>query len=550
MLATESIRTRISTTRGGCLAILLVVVSPNVSQAQEERAEPWPPEALSFFEQRIRPVLAEQCLSCHGERKQTSGLRLDSRSAILEGGFIEGPTVYLDEPAASPFLAVLRHDSELKMPPEQKLPDEVIGDLERWVRMGMPWPDDATIPTPEDVADASATHWAFQPIDAPTPPEVSDPGWVATPVDAFLRARLDEAGIVPSPQADRRTLLRRVTFDLIGLPPTPEEVEAFLSDPKPDDEAFAEVVDRLLASPQYGERWGRHWLDVARYADTKGYVFTEERRYPYAYTYRDYVVRSFNEDKPFDRLILEQLAADQLDLPPGDPALAAMGFLTVGQRFLNNANDMIDDRIDVISRGLMGLTVSCARCHDHKYDPIPTADYYSLYGVLNSSTEPDTLPLITELVDSSGADREDFLEQLRDREAAVAKFIQSKRDEINSDFRRRSRLYLEAAHLLRSTDADGPERRRRDDNALDQEARSRGPEDRSDPVPLACVGRLARRIVCRGGGTHPRDAHHRCVVGAESRHHEGAPAPCSAGNLFRGDRAIRPGIFGSVGRVP
>ncbi|WP_152050455.1 PSD1 and planctomycete cytochrome C domain-containing protein [Tautonia marina] len=473
MLATGPFRTWIVTTAGVWLSAVLAVVSPQVSCAQEDRTTDWPPEALSFFEERIRPVLAEQCLSCHGARKQTSGLRLDSRSAILEGGLIEGPAVYLDDPAVSPLLDVLRHDSELKMPPDQKLADEVIGAFERWVQMGMPWPDDATIPTPEVVADASTTHWAFQARTDPAPPEVSDPSWIATPVDAFLRKRLDDEGITPSPSADRRTLLRRVTFDLIGLPPTPDEVEAFLQDPRSDDEAFADVVDRLLANPHYGERWGRHWLDVARYADTKGYVFTEERRYPYAYTYRDYVVRSFNEDKPFDRFILEQLAADQLDLPPGDPALAAMGYLTVGQRFLNNTHDMIDDRIDVISRGLMGLTVSCARCHDHKYDPIPTADYYSLYGVLNSSTEPDTLPLITELVDSKGPERDDFLRQLREREAAIETFLRSKRDEINSDFQRRSRSYLEATHVIQSTGELGSAGRRRDDNAIDREARAR-----------------------------------------------------------------------------
>ncbi|WP_206352385.1 PSD1 and planctomycete cytochrome C domain-containing protein, partial [Tautonia rosea] len=458
------------------LGISIVVVAPRVSEAREEGTADWPPEALRFFEERIRPVLAEQCLSCHGAQKESSGLRLDSRSAILAGGFIEGPSVYLDEPEASPLLDVLQYNSELKMPPDGKLPDEVIADLERWVRLGMPWPNDATIPTPEDLLDASTSHWAFQAIAEPSPPEVSDPSWVGTDIDSFIRKKLDEAGIAPSPEADRRTLIRRVSFDLTGLPPTPQEVEAFLQDARSDDEAFAEVVDRLLASPHYGERWGRHWLDVARYADTKGYVFTEERRYPYAYTYRDYVVRSFNEDKPFDRFILEQLAADQLDLPPGDPALAAMGFLTVGQRFLNNINDVIDDRIDVISRGLMGLTVSCARCHDHKYDPIPTADYYSLYGVLNSSTEPDTLPLITELVDSSGPERDDFLEKLQEREASVTAFLRSKRDEINSDFRQRFRTYLEATHVLQSTSesgTDGGDRRRRDGSALDREARAR-----------------------------------------------------------------------------
>jgi hypothetical protein len=350
------------------------------------------------------------------------------------------------------------------MPPEDRLPDDVIADLGRWVAMGMPWPDDATIPTPEDAANLAEGHWAFQPVGNPEAPEVSDPSQVSSPIDAFILARLDEEGISPSPPADRRTLLRRVTFDLIGLPPTPDEVDAFLDDPRPDDLAFAEVAHRLLASPHYGERWGRHWLDVARYADTKGYVFTEERRYPYAYTYRDYVVRSFNEDKPFDRFILEQLAADALDLPEGDPSLAAMGFLTVGQRFLNSKNDIIDDRIDVVSRGLMGLTVSCARCHDHKYDPIPTADYYALYGVFDSSTEPESLPLIDELAVAEGPDREDFLRQLREREAKVEEFVRSKRDEMNADLRDRFPRYLDGA-LAIDFDVRG--------GSLDAEARER-----------------------------------------------------------------------------
>ena len=190
------------------------------------------------------------------------------------------------------------------------------------------------------------------------------------PIDAFILAKLEEKGLAPSKPADRRTLIRRVSFDLIGLPPTPEEVEAFVADPSPD--AYEKLVDRLLASPHYGERWGRHWLDVARYADTKGYVFTEERRYPYAYTYRDYVIRAFNEDLPYDQFIVQQLAADRLPLGDDKRPLAALGFLTLGRRFLNNQPDIIDDRIDVTMRGLLGLTVGCARCHDHKFDPIPT----------------------------------------------------------------------------------------------------------------------------------------------------------------------------------
>jgi hypothetical protein len=426
----------------GTLAPALFLVGmPALASTSQEGA----PEAIAFFETRIRPVLAEQCLSCHGSKTQNSGLRLDSREAILEGGFIEGPGVYLDDPAGSPLLLAVRHEIDIKMPPEGKLAEEQIADLERWVSLGIPWPDDATIHTPEDAADLADQHWAFKSVGNPEPPEVSDPARISSPIDAFILARLDEQGISPSPRADRRTLLRRVTFDLIGLPPTPDEIDDFLSDPRPDEQAFAEVVDRLLASPHYGERWGRHWLDVARYADTKGYVFTEERRYPYAYTYRDYVVRSFNEDKPFDRFILEQIAADSLDLPEGDASLAAMGFLTVGQRFLNSKNDIIDDRIDVVSRGLMGLTVSCARCHDHKYDPIPTADYYALFGVFDSSTEPESLPLINEMADAGGPDREDFLRQFRERQAKVEEFVRSKRDEMNADLRNRFPRYLDGA---------------------------------------------------------------------------------------------------------
>ncbi|HJT75755.1 MAG TPA: DUF1549 and DUF1553 domain-containing protein, partial [Gemmataceae bacterium] len=235
---------------------------------------------------------------------------------------------------------------------------------------------------------------AFQPVRNPPLPAVKAATWCRSPVDRFILAKLEAKGLAPSPAADRRTLIRRVSFDLVGLPPTPAEVEAFVHDPDP--EAYAKLVDRLLASPHYGERWGRYWLDVARYADTKGYVFEDERRYPFAFTYRDYVIRSFNEDLPYDQFIVQQLAADRLPLGPDKRPLAAMGFLTLGRRFLNNPNDIIDDRIDVTCRGLLGLTVGCARCHDHKFDPIPQADYYSLYGVFASSVEPKDLPVIRE----------------------------------------------------------------------------------------------------------------------------------------------------------
>ena len=255
----------------------------------------FPAEAIEFFESKIRPVLSEHCLSCHGADKQSSGLRLDSRAAVLKGGFIEGPAAFESDPDASPLVMAIMHQGGLEMPPEQTLPEPIVEDLRYWVAMGLPWTDDSTITTPEAAAGKAETHWAFQAVRKPELPEVADDSWVDNAVDAFILHRLEGAGLSPSPPADRRTLIRRATFDLIGLPPQPAEVEAFVDDPKPDDRAFAALVDRLLASPQYGERWGRHWLDVARYGDTKGYVFQEDRRYPYAYTYRDYVVRAFNK---------------------------------------------------------------------------------------------------------------------------------------------------------------------------------------------------------------------------------------------------------------
>lgn len=255
--------------------------------------------------------------------------------------------------------------------------------------------DAKAAPHPELTAEPALKahpHWAFQPIRNAAPPPVRNSRWVRTSVDAFILAGLEKAGIEASVEADKRSLLRRAAFDLTGLPPTPEQMEEFEADRSSED--FERVVERLLSSPAYGERWGRYWLDTARYADTKGYVFEEERRYPYSYTYRDYVVRAFNEDLPYDRFIVEQLAADLLDLGEDKRPLAALGFLTLGRRFLNNNHDIIDDRIDVVMRGTQGLTVTCARCHDHKYDPVSMKDYYALHGIFASSQEPSDKPML------------------------------------------------------------------------------------------------------------------------------------------------------------
>ena len=342
-----------------------------------------PQKEIDFFESKVRPVLVEHCHSCHGPKKQSGGLRLDTFEG-LSAGADNGPVVVAGKPEASRLIQSVRRGGEYAMPPKAAIPAEHVSLLTEWVKRGAIFPKAETKATKPD----AKSHWAYQPVvDSPLP---ATPG--RTEIDRFVNEKLAAAKLSPVGLADRRTLIRRLSFDLIGLPPTYEEIEAFVADRDP--KAVETVVDRLLASPHFGERWGRHWLDVARYADSKGYVFTEDRNYPYAYTYRDYVIRSFNDDMPYDRFVTEQLAADRMDRKGDDKSLAALGFLTLGRRFLNNPHDIIDDRIDVVTRGLMGLTVGCARCHDHKYDPIPIGDYYSLYGVFASCVEPKDPPLL------------------------------------------------------------------------------------------------------------------------------------------------------------
>ncbi len=374
------------------LAAALFLTVANLSVAARPPAGT---EGIEFFETKIRPVLADNCYSCHSQqsKKLRGGLLLDSKDGLLKGGD-SGPAILPGDPEKSLVIVAIRYTNEdLQMPPKgKKLSVEQIGDFEAWVKMGAPDPRTGSAPGTVVKAAKGAGHWAFQPVRQPPLPEVTEVGWSQTPVDRFVLARLEKAGLTPAPRADKRTLIRRASFDLVGLPPSPAEVRDFLEDDSPG--AFARVVDRLLASPHYGERWGRYWLDVARYADTKGYVFEEERRFPYSYTYRDYVIRSLNEDLPYNEFVIEQIAADRLELGDDKRPLAALGFLTLGRRFLNNQADIIDDRIDVVSRGMMGLTVGCARCHDHKFDPIPTADYYSLYGVFASCSEPSDEPLL------------------------------------------------------------------------------------------------------------------------------------------------------------
>ncbi len=350
---------------------------------------------VEYFEKHIRPILVENCYSCHSSKAEKGikgSLNLETRDSLLKGGE-SGVAIVPGNPESSLLVKAVRYgDESLQMPPKnRKLSDEAIHHLEAWVRMGAPDPRTNGVRLP-GVGALAENHWAFRPIRRVEPPSVKNVARVAMPIDAFLLSRLESKGLKFGPEVDRYTLIRRVTFDLIGLPPSASEVREFETDRSPD--AYAKLVERLLASPRYGERWGRYWLDIARYADTKGYVFEEERRYPYSYTYRDYVIRSFNEDLPYNQFVREQLAADLLPLGEDKRPLAALGFLTLGRRFLNNPHDIIDDRIDVMTRGMMGLTVVCARCHDHKFDPIPTRDYYSLYGVFASSHEPGEKPLL------------------------------------------------------------------------------------------------------------------------------------------------------------
>jgi hypothetical protein len=318
--------------------------------------------------------------------------------------------------------------------------------------MGAPDPRTASaVKKLTGLTKSAREHWSFQPVKKPTVPVVKNRAWCATPVDAFILEKIESKGMSPSPMADKETLLRRATYDLIGLPPSPQEIEDFLKDESPY--AFSKVVDRLLASPHYGERWGRHWLNTARYSDTAGERAANRNadyRFPYAWTYRDYVVRSFNEDKPYDRFIIEQLAADRLtDLK--DPSdLAALGFVTVGAR-KNNVNEIIDDRIDAVTRGFLGMTVSCARCHDHKFDPIPTQDYYALHGIFSSSYEPQELPVINTVAKSAS---KDFTKQLKELEDKNLSHYYDQVAKTNSLFRQKAAAYLKAAYLGRRGASD------------------------------------------------------------------------------------------------
>lgn len=379
------------------LATSLVLVTCGLL-VSEARAQMKPtPEQLAFFESKVRPVLVESCYSCHSAKaeKVKGGLRLDTREAIRQGGD-SGPALVPGDVKNSLLLKALRHEDEsLRMPPKQKLPANVIADFEKWVAMGAPDPREAsTSPAPAAVEIAKGRQfWSFRPLANVAPPVVRQTDWPRNDIDRFILAKLEERGLPPAADADRRALLRRVTYDLTGLPPTPEEIADFLADRS--THAYARVVDRLLASPAYGERWGRHWLDVVRYADTAG--DNSDYPIPQMVRYRDWVIRATNRDLPYDQFVTEQLAGDLL--PAADEAdrrdkLIATGYLANARRFGSYEDARypwyltIEDTIDNLGKTFLGLTLNCCRCHDHKFDPLTSEDYYALYGFFQSTRYP------------------------------------------------------------------------------------------------------------------------------------------------------------------
>jgi mono/diheme cytochrome c family protein len=367
---------------------LLVLLAAAVLLTQSARAAEPTEKTLHFFETRVRPVLSENCFKCHADKKQRGGLRLDSRAALLTGGD-QGAVLVPGKPDESLLIKAVRHEDELKMPPSKKLTREQIADLTQWVRMGAPWPNSASAPTTGkrsfQITERDRSHWAFQPVKRPAIPAVKDRQWVRNAVDAFILAKLEAKGFTPNPPATKRELLRRLYYDVTGLPPTPHEVEEFVADASPN--AYEKRVDRLLASPRYGEKWGRHWLDLVRFAETNSYE--RDGRKPNAWRYRDYVIRSFNDDKPYDRFLREQLAGDELP-DGGADGIIATGYYRLGiwddepTDPLQARYDGLDDIVATTGQVFFGLTVDCARCHDHKIDPIPQKDYYRLLAFFHN----------------------------------------------------------------------------------------------------------------------------------------------------------------------
>jgi hypothetical protein len=459
-----------------CMLLGVAIAPVSRVPAQATKAKPGTDKVAAvaeaeFFEKRIRPLLARRCWECHGKEDEPGGeLRLDSRAAMLQGGS-RGPAIVPGDPAKSLLIRAVNHADTLTMPPKQKLPPAEIADLAAWVKAGALWPErgaglqpakgvTAAKPPNEPVTSSHASDprnfWAFQPVGNPPLPTVKDCEWPQNPLDHFILARLEAAGMSPVPRADKSALIRRATFDLLGLPPTAEEVEAFVADESPD--AFARLVEKLLASPHYGERWGRHWLDIARYGDSNG--LDENLAHANAWRYRDYVIAAFNDDMRYDQFVREQIAGDLLAAGEADRAaarLTATGFLVLGAKMLAEDDpvkmqmDIIDEQVDTLGKAFLGITLGCARCHDHKYDPISIADYYGLAGIFKSTKTMESFSVVARWQERPIASPEVLprqqahRQQIEKQQAVIDKIVAETTQQLTDTARRQPAAYVRAA---------------------------------------------------------------------------------------------------------
>ncbi len=444
---------------------LALLVGVSLAASTTARAEEPTSEQIEFFEKRIRPVLVTNCYECHGEGRAKGGLRLTTGETLRRGGD-SGAAILPGNPGESLLIEAVGHRGDIKMPPKKKLADSEIADLMRWIEIGAPWPAEKPDAGPEtspfQITPEQRAFWSFQPVRDVSVPDVNDPAWTAGAIDRFVLARLERAGLSPSPPADRGTFIRRVTFDLIGLPPTPDEVDAFLADDGPF--AWERLIDRLLASPRYGERWARHWLDVARFGEDQAHTF-KARMYPNGYRYRDWVVDSFNNDLPYDRFVVEQIAGDLLDGPQEErhEREIALGYFALGPVYYADAGcafkaslDELDDRLDTLARGFLGLTIACARCHDHKFDPISQHDYYALAGVFQSSAYREAPLVAPDVVEKYDAAQQ----QVKNEEENLKKFVDGESTRLAEEAARQSSRYLTAVWRLAHPPAgSAPEKR-------------------------------------------------------------------------------------------
>ncbi len=450
-------------------AVLCLVTTMWLAVGNGLQGADLPADQAEFFEKQVRPILVNRCEDCHNEDSPESGLQVDSLEGLLRGGD-RGPAIVPGKPGQSLIIGAVKHSGQIFMPPKEKIPRREITVLAKWIEMGAPWPGAKPVTVERKADDAGPlftdeerSFWAFQPPQRPALPEVGKWEWVRSPIDTFILAKLESAGLAPAPAADKLTLIRRATFDLTGLPPTPQEVDAFLADES--DDAFAALVERLLASPQYGVRWGRHWLDLARYADSNG--LDENLAYANAYRYRDYVIDAFNADKPYDRFVQEQLAGDLLpteSVAARLDGIAATGFLSIGAKMLAEDDpvkmrmDIVDEQIDTVGKAFWGLTLGCGRCHDHKFDPFPMEDYYSLAGIFKSTKTMETYTVVARWNERPlASDSEIQLEQqqqltIDEKQAGINRLVAETNEALQREARSHLADYLLAAEYERQRD--------------------------------------------------------------------------------------------------